>query len=394
MIGAMCLADAILVQEGQMRESAGMTPEEARARKEFEAKKTHLATKYRQEYLTKERVEERAAEKLRAEHEHEQKETSRLAELKRKENDWKELEGEAQRRLAQNRLEVTRRAEEEKAKREQREATAAGKRENTLMDELSGKADRARREAENSEFVDSPDVEGLFGGVLVAELRELSRELSSESHLEAKIEEPLSAMERTTAQFLLKQKGLTDKFIQEANFTVTDKSLVKLVEKFLKDSMEMLAAHQVEDSAHREKLAEVLPDPKFHKLVMALAPRAVPLNFTSMEGYTKADGCAAVTHQIAQITPHYKHLGKLSLALHAASDVARDSKTSVHRLSRRLINFGYFETTSFQNAAVELISKVAPVVLSRLQCTFSASGQRVGLGFVALLAVVVGWVFH
>lgn len=115
---------------------------------------------------------------------------------------------------------------------------------------------------------------------------------------------------------------------------------------------------------------------------------------------SEAEACEALSAILAtNMQPAYKSIGHMKESLDnitkVMSTIVGNKQHAAEMMEKRthnLLNMAYMQQLAYKEGANTLMTQVAPVILNRMQCAFSAASGLAGLGRAATaIAFAIGW---
>ncbi|CAK0900782.1 unnamed protein product [Prorocentrum cordatum] len=212
------------------------------------------------------------------------------------------------------------------------------------------------------------------------------RLVRSKEQAVASVQDFLNITRRKTSKFVLASSKASDvelsflmaRYFHEASFRV--KAMQSDAEKIARDLNVVMP---------RELRQSFLP------IVRSLRANAVPLrvNASDLAKATLPEACSQISSLMANISGYNNKLDSMHTGLHNLWQLSElmlphmskvyPMKTSVIDTVKDFMSMATTQVAGLQESADEIVTNVGPIVMERMQCTWSAAHARSGLGLVA-----------
>ncbi|CAK0843292.1 unnamed protein product [Prorocentrum cordatum] len=212
------------------------------------------------------------------------------------------------------------------------------------------------------------------------------RLVRSKEQAVASVQDFLNITRRKTSKFVLASSKASDvelsflmaRYFHEASFRV--KAMQSDAEKIARDLNVVMP---------RELRQSFLP------IVRSLRANAVPLrvNASDLAKATLPEACSQISSLMANISGYNNKLDSMHTGLHNLWQLSElmlphmskvyPMKTSVIDTVKDFMSMATTQVAGLQESADEIVTNVGPIVIERMQCTWSAAHARSGLGLVA-----------
>mmetsp|Transcript_41713 Transcript_41713/g.116443 ORF Transcript_41713/g.116443 Transcript_41713/m.116443 type:complete len:450 (+) Transcript_41713:98-1447(+) len=211
----------------------------------------------------------------------------------------------------------------------------------------------------------------------------------------------------TVQDFLNITRRKTSKFVLAAS-KASDVELSFLLARYFHEASFRVKALQSDAQKVARDLNVVMPRKlrtSFNPILKQLRSNAVPLrvNASQMAEQTLSQACTQMGQLMANITQYDNQLNTLHTGLHNVwqmSELMLPHMSKVYPLKSVVIDtvkdFMSMATTQvagLQESSDEIVTNIGPVVMERMQCTWS-SARAHGAGIFALLASLAGFLFY
>jgi len=254
------------------------------------------------------------------------------------------------------------------------------------------------------------DTSGMLGemslGIMVDVLMNLPQAVENPIFLK-RLNRAKDEVTQSVQDFLNITRRKSSKFVL-ASSKASDVELSFLMARYFHEASFRVKALQSDAHKVARDLNVVMPRElrqSFMPIIKQLRTNAVPLrvNASDLAKATLPEACGQISSVMANISDYNNKLSTMHTGLHNMWQISElmlphmskvyPLKTVVIDVVKDFMSMATTQVAGLQESADEIVTNIGPIVMERMQCTWSAAHSRSGLGLVALAAALAAPLF-